>query len=130
MTYGAQYHRLVDPGPAWFTGAMADESADRPAPSRGCTTGRLLRVRGRVQGVFFRASTQSEAEDLSLTGWVRNTDQGAVEVLIGGQGPAVDALIRWCHRGPEKARVDHVDERGATDEELASLPASGFEIRR
>ncbi|GAB3187735.1 hypothetical protein GCM10027061_04780 [Nesterenkonia suensis] len=90
----------------------------------------MLRITGRVQGVFFRASTRDAAEDLSLTGWVRNADDGAVEVLIGGQGPAVDALIRWCHHGPQKARVDDVEEREAAEAELASLPASGFEVRR
>lgn len=109
---------------------MADQHTGHQASGGGCTTGRLLRITGHVQGVFFRAATQSQAEDLSLTGWVRNTDDGGVEVLIGGQGPAVDALIRWCHHGPKKAQVSDVRERRATDEELASLPASGFEVRR
>ncbi|MDS2171222.1 MULTISPECIES: acylphosphatase [unclassified Nesterenkonia] len=104
--------------------------ADHQTPRSRCTTGRMLRVTGRVQGVFFRASAQAEAEDLSLTGWVRNTEDGAVEIVVGGQGPAVDALIRWCHHGPKNARVDQVEERAATADELAALPDSGFEIRR
>jgi acylphosphatase len=50
-----------------------------------------------------------EAERLQVTGWVRNTADGAVEAVVQGSAPAVDALIRWAHSGPPLARVDRVE---------------------
>jgi acylphosphatase len=70
-----------------------------------------LYVRGRVQGVFFRASAQREARRLGLTGWVKNRADGAVEVLAEGEEEEVKELISWAHRGPGAARVDSVDVR-------------------
>lgn len=94
------------------------------------STGVFARITGRVQGVSYRASARQEAKGLGLRGWVRNTDDGAVELLIGGEGPAVDSMLRWCHRGPKAAKVTQVQTREATAEELDSLPGSGFAIRR
>ncbi|MCB9539018.1 MAG: acylphosphatase [Myxococcales bacterium] len=68
-----------------------------------------LRVRGRVQGVFFRASTQSTARDLGLTGWVRNLPDGDVEAVAEGPRDALERLLAWTHEGPAQARVDAVD---------------------
>ncbi len=68
-----------------------------------------VRVDGRVQGVWFRASTQKRAVELGVSGWVRNLDNGSVELEAEGEDAAVDALLRWCHMGPPSARVDHVD---------------------
>lgn len=62
-------------------------------------------VTGRVQGVWFRASTRDEALRLGLTGHARNLADGGVEVLAVGDGEAVAALERWLHRGPPLARV-------------------------
>jgi acylphosphatase len=62
-------------------------------------------VVGRVQGVFFRASTQRQARQLGVTGVARNLPDGSVEVIACGPVAAVDALIVWLHRGPELARV-------------------------
>jgi acylphosphatase len=73
------------------------------------------RVSGRVQGVFFRASTQNEARRLGLTGWVRNTRSGEVEVVACGAEDAVAALERWLWDGPPSARVEAV-ERSAVDD--------------
>jgi acylphosphatase len=67
-----------------------------------------LVVRGRVQGVCFRASTQDEARRLGLVGWVRNERDGSVRVIAEGPRAALDALERWCHHGPPSARVDEV----------------------
>jgi acylphosphatase len=69
-----------------------------------------LVVRGRVQGVFFRASTQREAERLGTTGWVRNLPDGAVEIRAEGQEATLRQLVAWTHRGPDRARVDAVEE--------------------
>jgi acylphosphatase len=66
-------------------------------------------VRGRVQGVGYRASTAHEARRLGLAGWVRNLPDGAVEVEAKGVGPAVDALVAWLAEGPRGARVTGVD---------------------
>ena len=68
-----------------------------------------LRVHGRVQGVWFRESMRLEAERLNVTGWVRNTPDGAVEAVIQGPAGAVDAMIEWARSGPPLARVDRVE---------------------
>lgn len=82
-------------------------------------------VQGRVQGVFFRASTQAEAERLSLRGFARNRPDGSVEVVACGPASAVDALRAWLGQGPEQARVDAVVDAGDTPGEV---PA-GFQVR-
>ena len=68
-----------------------------------------VRVRGRVQGVFFRASCAEEARRLGLAGWIRNVRDGDVEAVFEGDDAAVDAIVRWCATGPPQARVDRVD---------------------
>jgi acylphosphatase len=70
-----------------------------------------LVVRGRVQGVYFRASTQREARRLGLTGWVRNRSDGSVEILAEGEEDSLKDLIAWSNRGPSAARVERVDVR-------------------
>jgi acylphosphatase len=70
-----------------------------------------LLVRGRVQGVYFRASTQREARRLGLSGWVRNRADGSVEILAEGDETAIRELYGWAQRGPSAARVDRVETR-------------------
>lgn len=65
-------------------------------------------VAGRVQGVYFRASTEAEAKRLGLTGWVRNRCDGRVEVWAGGEEVACRALMAWLHQGPPAAEVESV----------------------
>ena len=82
-------------------------------------------VKGRVQGVFYRGSTQQEAQRLGLTGWVRNLQDGSVEFVAEGPSDAIDALLAWAHRGPDMAAVSSV--------EVTDAPAHGggsFEVRR
>jgi len=68
-------------------------------------------VSGKVQGVFYRKSTQTEALRLGLVGWVRNLQDGRVECLmIGLEDKLVDAL-NWMGKGPARARVEQVDVR-------------------
>jgi len=69
-----------------------------------------LKVTGRVQGVYYRASTREQAKALGLVGWVRNSPDGAVEIEAQGRSDAVDELVRWCHQGPPAARVSSVVE--------------------
>jgi acylphosphatase len=70
-----------------------------------------LVVRGRVQGVFFRASAQREAKRLGLTGWVKNRSDGSVETVAEGEEEGLKELIAWANKGPSAARVDRVDVR-------------------
>lgn len=70
-----------------------------------------LVVRGRVQGVYFRASTQREARRLGLTGWVKNRSDGSVEILAEGEETSIRELYSWAQKGPTAARVDRVDTR-------------------
>jgi acylphosphatase len=67
------------------------------------------KVSGRVQGVFFRASTQREARSLGITGYAKNMPDGSVEVLACGPQPAVEQLGEWLWVGPPAARVSHVE---------------------
>ncbi len=67
------------------------------------------RVYGRVQGVFFRASTAREAQRLGLSGHALNLEDGSVEVLACGPSAAVASLRQWLRRGPPMARVEHVE---------------------
>ena len=66
-------------------------------------------VTGKVQGVWFRASTAERAQALGLVGWVRNLADGRVELVAEGTRPSVESLIEFCHQGPPLARVDKVD---------------------
>jgi acylphosphatase len=66
-------------------------------------------VRGVVQGVYFRQSTQREAVRLGLVGTVRNQPDGTVLVVAEGDAEALAQLLRWLHRGPERAVVERVD---------------------
>ncbi len=68
-------------------------------------------IRGRVQGVYFRAAAQREAKRLGITGWVKNRQDGTVEVLAEGDEDAIRELTSWANHGPSAARVDSVDVR-------------------
>jgi len=70
-----------------------------------------LVVRGRVQGVFFRASAQREARQLGLTGYVKNRNDGAVELVAEGEEDQVKDFLSWAQHGPSTARVDKVETR-------------------
>jgi len=69
----------------------------------------LVIVSGRVQGVYFRASTRDMARARSLAGWVRNLPDGDVEAVFEGPRDGVEAAVAWCRHGPPGARVDHCD---------------------
>ena len=81
-------------------------------------------VSGRVQGVFFRGTTQDEARVHGVDGWVRNRWDGTVEAVFEGAPAAVDAMLEFCRRGPRWARVEALE---VTEERPESL--RGFEIR-
>jgi acylphosphatase len=68
-----------------------------------------MMIYGRVQGVWFRASTQETARRLKIQGWVRNTPEGNVEAHIQGEKSSVDEMLSWCEQGPPGARVERID---------------------
>lgn len=75
-------------------------------------------VSGRVQGVFYRDSTRRMAQDLGISGTVRNLPDGSVMIEAEGEEPNVQALIDWCRMGPPGARVD--------DLQVSPVPPKGF----
>ena len=79
---------------------------------------RQVIVRGRVQGVYFRAFVEREALKAGIEGWVRNRSDGSVEALFTGPADKVQTVIEACRRGPSAAHVDALDERAAADAEF------------
>jgi acylphosphatase len=76
-------------------------------------------IRGRVQGVGFRAWAEMTAIEHGLEGWVRNRRDGAVEAVFAGPEGVVRTMIEACRRGPPGSRVDAIDQREAGAEDLA-----------
>ncbi len=66
-------------------------------------------VKGLVQGVFFRASTQRIAQEKSVGGWVKNRFDGRVETVFEGEKADVEDTVEWCRQGPSGADVEDVD---------------------
>ena len=86
-------------------------------------------VRGRVQGVGFRAFIEDEALRRGLEGWVRNCRDGSVEAVFAGEPAAVADMIEACRRGPRASRVDTLDQREGTETELkARAPGEVFSV--
>lgn len=73
------------------------------------TIARHLSIHGRVQGVWYRESMRREAETYGISGWVRNRANGTVEAYVEGHPDAVEALVAWCHEGPQLAQVSRVE---------------------
>ena len=82
---------------------------------------RRLRITGIVQGVFYRAGTKAVAEELELTGYVRNLPDGDVEIFAQGSLESLDALENWCWNGPEKADVTDVAVTEVPEESCLSF---------
>ena len=86
-------------------------------------------VSGRVQGVWFRESTRRRAEELGVTGWVRNLPDGRVEACFEGATAAVEAAVAFVRRGPPLARVDEASVEEEVDLAGETSGVSGFEVR-
>ncbi|MCC5857029.1 MAG: acylphosphatase [Ectothiorhodospiraceae bacterium] len=82
-------------------------------------------VRGRVQGVWFRAGAREQALKLGIDGYARNLDDGRVEVVAAGTADSLEALRNWLHRGPSAARVDAVDWEWVDE----TPPPGEFQVR-
>ena len=81
-------------------------------------------VSGDVQGVFFRDSTRQRAQQLGLSGWVKNLPDGRVEALFEGPSQEVREMVRWCEQGPPHAAVENVE----VEFDTARGAVSGFEV--
>ncbi|MGW0658002.1 acylphosphatase [Streptodolium elevatio] len=107
-----------------------DAALHQDGPIRDDGTRRVrVVVSGRVQGVFFRATCATEADDAGVSGWVRNRADGRVEAVFEGRPAAVAQMVAWMRHGPPEARVDAV----AVTEEPAAEPVArgpGFVVLR
>ena len=83
-------------------------------------------VSGKVQGVFYRKSTVDEAQQRSLSGWVKNLADGRVEFVAEGKSEAVESLIEWAKNGPPFARVSGIE----LFEETPIGDKNGFWVQR
>ncbi len=81
-------------------------------------------VTGRVQGVFFRATTRDTAQERGVDGWVKNLDDGRVEAVFEGDPDAVDAMVDFCYEGSDMASVSTVE---VEEEEPEGI--DGFKIQ-
>ena len=75
-------------------------------------------VRGRVQGVGYRAFVEDEAYQRGLRGWVRNRRDGSVEAVFAGPRAEVESMVEACRRGPMSARISAIDQREGTEVDL------------
>jgi acylphosphatase len=85
---------------------------------------KLIKVRGKVQGVFFRKSTQVKAKELGVNGWVRNETDGSVTAEIEGLDQALKVMEAWLKVGPPNAKVEELvvviqEDKGYTDFEVS-----------
>ena len=87
---------------------MASEPAPAASAAPADGTAHIL-CSGKVQGVFYRNNTVKQAQTLGLQGQVRNLEDGRVEIIAAGPKRNVEALVKWCKRGPAKARVEKVE---------------------
>ncbi|MFT6154991.1 MAG: acylphosphatase [Bermanella sp.] len=79
-------------------------------------------VKGKVQGVYFRVSAAKKAASLGLAGWVRNLDDGNVELLIQGSSSELEELLAWCEKGPVLAKVAKVyHEKADFDDKIVGF---------
>ena len=79
---------------------------------------RQVTIRGRVQGVGYRAWVEHQAMARGLEGWVRNRRDGSVEALFAGSADVVSDMVALCRRGPSSARVDAIQDEPASSEAL------------
>ena len=65
-------------------------------------------ISGKVHGVFFRVTAKRKAQGLNLTGWVKNTAEGNVEIIVSGEAEVLEQFVKFCNQGPENASVENV----------------------
>ena len=80
-----------------------------------------LIVKGKVQGVFYRASAKDMAIKLGLKGWVKNTKEGYVEIKIQGPEDVLEEFVKWCYQGPPSAQVTGIDRFDLVEESFVDF---------
>src|SRR4029077_17751569 len=100
------------------------QSRRRSGDPRIRMTARLIRIRGKGQGGWYRPLAVEQAGKTGLRGWVRNRHDGSVEALLAGEPGAIDEMIAACRKGPRLARVDNISSEPTVEE-----PPAGFEQR-
>ncbi|WP_341706648.1 acylphosphatase [Halopseudomonas sp.] len=83
-----------------------------------CLQGRVV---GKVQGVGFRQATVREANQLGISGWVRNQADGSVALMLCGKEEALEAMTAWLQRGPDRAKVDSVELEACVWQDIAGF---------
>jgi acylphosphatase len=83
-----------------------------------------IKVKGKVQGVFYRSSTQAKAKELGLSGWVKNEEDGSVMIEAEGEEQKLEKLLDWCRQGPGAAVVNDVEYH-----EVEPQGKNGFEVK-
>jgi acylphosphatase len=94
-------------------------------------TARVVRhavVRGRVQGVGFRAFVEHQAKQHGIEGWVRNRRDGTVEAVFAGTPEQVEAMLEACRKGPPSSHVHMVEDRPGTEDEVAMRGGERFAL--
>ncbi len=104
---------------------MTAPEQDPGAPDRRV----LLRIHGKVQGVWYRAWTRETGNSLGLDGWVRNRRDGTVEALVIGAPDQVAAMIEACREGPPLAQVTEIEQRELKESQVKRGPG-GFHMRQ
>lgn len=80
-----------------------------------------LLIKGKVQGVFYRATAKEVAQALELKGWVKNTSNGDVEAIVSGSEHKLHQFVEWCKRGPERAVVISINVTAVGEEKFADF---------
>ncbi len=68
-----------------------------------------IKVKGKVQGVFYRATTKAVADQLGVKGFVKNEADGSVYIEAEGEAVMIESFLEWCQEGPDRAQIDHIE---------------------
>jgi acylphosphatase len=121
---------ILEPKPANSQLRYGGKGNNRDVNMNGVRVIRHVIIRGRVQGVGFRAFVEHHARQRNLDGWVRNRGDGTVEAVFAGPDHSVEGMIGACKVGPLSSRVDAIDQREGTEADLAALvPGEKFSCR-
>ena len=80
-----------------------------------------IRVTGKVQGVYFRASAKQKAQNLGVKGYIKNQSDGSVVLEVEGEDEAVNYMINWCKHGPALARVSNIEVKNEASRNFVSF---------
>ena len=78
-------------------------------------------IKGKVQGVFYRATAKEKAIELVITGWIKNTTEGHVESVVSGEEEAIQQFVQWCNSGPKGASVTAMEKTIVEEKSYANF---------